>query len=502
MEATNRPPRSRVLHVTPELAPLVKLGGLGDVAGSLPRALREDGVDCRALLPAYPGVLDRVHDLGLPCRRVPQNLHVALNWRVYSGRLWRTDLDGVPVYLLEQPELFTDPQVYPGSMTCETVLPFLFLGAAALELAGAARWKPQILHLHDWPASTASVLLKWHRHYHRLAEEYDTVLTIHNLAHQGIVAHTGLDGWGFPKTCFSIEGLEFYGHVNLLKGGILAADAITTVSPRYSWDVQTHDGGMGLEGVLYASRGKLRGILNGIDYRIWNPAADPLIPAPYSAQDLAGKATCREELLRTCGWSAEGGPLLVFIGRLVEQKGIDLILASLDRLLAEGNRVVLIGSGHPLFRDRVSAAAQRHPGRMWTFTDFDERVAHQAYAGGDLLLMPSLFEPCGLSQLISMAYGTIPVARATGGLADTVIDADGSPDGTGFLFLDYDPGELIQAVRRAANAMGDPVRWGQIQQRAMTADFSWAQSARAYEDLYQDLLGYGPEEDFYREESP
>ena len=490
----------RALHVAPEMAPLVKLGGLGDVVGSLPGALRREGADCRVLLPAYPGVLDRVRDLGLPCRRVPRNLHVALNWRVYSGRLWRTEVDEVPVYLLEQPELFADPLVYPTVMTCETVLPFLFLGAATLELGAATGWKPQILHLHDWPAATAASLLRWHRHYHRVAEDYDTVLTIHNLAHQGIVAHTGLEGWGFPKTTFSIEALEFYGHVNLLKGGVLAADAITTVSPRYSWDVQTQDGGMGLEGVLYASRAKLRGILNGIDYRLWDPSRDPLLPASFSADHPEGKEACRAELLRTCGWEATDDPLLVFIGRLVEQKGIDLILAVLDRLLAEGNRVVLIGSGHSLFRDRVVAAAHRHPKRMWAFTDFDERVAHLAYAGGDLLLMPSLFEPCGLSQLISMAYGTIPVARATGGLADTVIDADGSPDGTGFLFLDYDPEELLRAVRRATGALRDPVRWRQIRDRAMRADFSWTQSAQAYGDLYRDLLGYGPDESFFQEE--
>ncbi|MCX7829042.1 MAG: glycogen synthase [Thermanaerothrix sp.] len=480
----------RVLHVTPEMAPLVKMGGLGDVVGSLPKALNSMGADCRVLMPNFKGISEKASSLSIKIVKCPNKVHAAINWRVYSGTILRTQVNGVKVYLLDQPELFSDLDAYPKSLTCEAVLPFIFLSMGALELGSALGWTPQVLHLHDWPAAPAASMLKWHRHYHKLRGQFETVLTIHNLAHQGIVSPGGLEGWGFNKNSFSVEGMEFYGHVNLLKGGIIASDRVTTVSPRYSWDIQTKEGGMGLDGVLFANRGKLSGILNGVDYDVWNPSVDPLIPSPYTTEDLSGKIKCRTKLLSSLGWDDTDDVLVAFVGRLVEQKGIDLILGALSKILAEPLRLVILGSGHPLFEERLRSEAKKHPQKIWVSTDFDESMAHRIYAGSDLMLMPSQFEPCGLSQLIAMAYGTIPVARATGGIADTVIDADGAEDGNGFLFIDYSPEEMMKALKRALSAMGDPKRRDKIRRNCMTADFSWRQSARAYMNIYEELLGY------------
>ncbi len=481
-----------VLHITPEMAPFAKQGGLGDVLGSLPKTLRRSGVDARVLLPCYPGVLERAEKEGFSCRKLSKTLNVALDWRVYSADVLQVEAFGVSIYLLEQAELFTNPEIYPDSLSPETVLPFVFLSLAALELPEVAGWKPQILHVHDWPTAILPAALKWHHYYRKMGEQYDVVMTIHNLAHQGIVDPKLLPTWGLEKDAFSIKGMEFYGQANLLKGGVLAADAITTVSPHYSWDIQTQDGGFGLHGVFNEMRHKLSGILNGIDYDVWNPATDRVLPANYAAADLAGKAECRRKLLEVTKMPDDGKPIMTFVGRLVQQKGVDILLAALDWTLIDNCRVVLLGSGMQQYVDMVREFQRSYPEYFWCCTDFDEDLAHLAYAGSDMLVMPSLFEPCGLSQMIAMAYGTIPIVRGTGGLADSVIDFDSSPDGTGFLFSDYNADELCQAMYRAFDVFEDKPRWDQAVQNAMRADFSWTASARTYIDLYNNLRNGDP----------
>jgi starch synthase len=483
------PIRPRILHVAPEMAPLAKMGGLGDVVQALPKALRQIGIDCRVLLPAYPCVLGNIEKNRLPLARMRASVHVSLEWRVFSARILRTVLEGVPVYLLEQPELFSNPSIYPVELDESSALPFAFLSLAALELSSATRWHPQIFHVHDWPASMLPVALRWHRHYRKMGLAVDTVLTLHNMAHHGILPEEALAGFGLDPASFGMDGLEFYGQVNLLKGGILASDAITTVSPRYSWEIQTKDGGMGLEGVLASQKRKIRGILNGIDTDVWNPGTDPALPAHYGAESAAGKAVCRAALLRRLGWEDDGTPLLLWVGRLVEQKGVDLLLSAAESLAGMGCRLLVIGSGHALYEDALRKAAERLEGRMWTYIGYSEETARLAYAGSDLFLMPSLFEPCGLSQLIALRYGTIPVARAVGGLADTIIDADGSQKGYGFLFSEYTADELVHAVERALVARADGKRWEEIVRRGMSLDFSWKSSAMAYANLYLELLG-------------
>ena len=486
--------RPRVLHVATEVAPLSKVGGLGDVVGSLPQALRDRGVDARILVPAYPQVFERIDRMGLKLTRVRRNICVALKWRVYSAKLWKTDLDGVPTYLLDNPGLFETPQIYPDVLTPETALPMAFLSYAALELPYVLNWKPHIFHGHDWPAALIPVALRWHKHYRSYQERYDTVTTIHNLAHQGILSASVLDEWALDRKSFNMEGLEFFGQANFLKGAIVASDMITTVSPRYSWEIQTHDGGMGLDGILSKSRDKLLGVVNGLDEKGWNPAEDPCLPASYGPEDLSGKAVCRAKLLETCGWKEDNSPILSFVGRLVEQKGVEIFLPVVEEILARGCRLVVVGSGFPLYERSLEDLSARFPDRLKAAIGFDEPLARLVYAGSDIFLMPSLFEPCGLSQLISLRYGTVPVVRAVGGLADTVIDVDGSEEGYGFLFADYESQELMAAVDRALSHYANTEGWQAIQRRGMSRDFSWSHSAGIYRDIYLKLLGFDEED--------
>lgn len=481
----------RVLHVSPEYAPLAQKGGLGDVAAALPKALRRNGIDARVLVPAWPGVLDYASEHGFLQDRPIGQISAAIDWRAWTAKLWEADINGTPVYILDQPDLFSDPNIYPEKMEAEDARPFIFHTYAALELAEAVKWKPQFLHAHDWPTATLPSALRWHRYYSKFSADYDAIFTIHNMAHQGIFDASGLEGWGFSPSSFSMlnpDTLEFYGQANLMKGALISADAISTVSPSYSWEIQSASGGFGLDGVIVAQKNKLRGIINGIDYDVWNPATDNHLIKNYSAEKMNGKKACREDLIARCGWQDDGRPIAAFIGRLAEQKGVEVMLSALDVLLENEVRAVIIGSGTDYYNRKLTDFAKRHCGRVQIIIGFNEEAAHRTYAGADILLMPSLFEPCGLSQLIAFAYGTIPVARATGGLSDTVFDADESLDGTGFLFTEYTSEELIKAVRRALSAKADTPRWHRIMTNAMKSDFSWGSSAKEYIELYKSVL--------------
>ena len=481
----------KVLHIAPECSPLAKKGGLGDVVGTLPKALKKQSIDARVLIPAWPGVLEKAEEIGRLKREPIGEISVALNWRAYTASVLEAKVNGLHIYLLDQPELFSDPCIYPEKLDAVTVLPFIFLSFAPFELLRLTGWKPQFLHAHDWTTAPVSAALKCHRYYSYFIGDYDTVFTIHNLAFQGIISPSVLEGWGFSPRAFSnldTDSLEYFGQVNMMKGAITTTEAFTTVSPNYSWDIQTPNGGLGLDGVIVAHKNKLRGIINGIDYDIWNPKTDSLLPANYSIGDMGGKEECRRALLKECGWKEDRRPILIFVGRLTEQKGIDIMLDAVRPFLAKKARFVIVGSGNDLYTRKVFEFRKEYPHSVHEILEFNEAKAHLAYAGGDMLLMPSLFEPCGLSQLIAFAYGTIPVARATGGLADTVIDADGSPDGTGFLFKDFSHEELQKAIDRALAAKDDGTRWDGIIRNAMGSDFSWDNSAKAYAELYRDIL--------------
>ncbi|MEG1641667.1 MAG: glycogen/starch synthase [Synergistaceae bacterium] len=481
----------KVLHVSPECSPLAKRGGLGDVVGSLPKALNEQSLDARVLMPAWSGVLETARKMNV-LNEVPLGqISIALNWRAWTATVYEAVIDGVTIYLLDQPELFYNPDIYPEDPEEDDALPFIFLSFASFELPKVAKWKPQFIHAHDWSVAAIPAALKWHKYYSKFSTDYDTLFTIHNIAHQGLFQQSVLHGWGFDDEAFSTfntETMEFYGQVNLMKGAIIACEGLTTVSPRYSWDIQLEEYGFGLDGVITTYRDKLHGILNGIDYDVWNPKTDKMIVSNYSKTNLRGKQVCREELLKMCKWKEDGRPILIFVGRLVEQKGIDIMLEVLESFIPDKVRVVIIGSGSDMYNRKVSSFENENTSSVFSVQEFNEKAAHTAYAGGDILLMPSAFEPCGLSQLIAFKYGTIPVARATGGLADTVIDADTSQDGTGFIFSDFATEELSMALERALNAKKDAKRWSNIIKNAMSSDFSWDKSAKDYINVYNSIL--------------
>ena len=442
----------RVLFVTPECAPLAKAGGLGDVSGALPDALRALGVRLDVLLPAYPGILEktqakpvaRFKELGLDCH------------------LFRKD----GLLLLDCPALYQRPgtpyQDAEGRDWPDNPLRFGVLSKAAATLAA----EYDLVHCNDWPTGLATVFL----------HGKPSLLTIHNLAFQGNFEPSWLARLGLSQQLFTAENLEFHGRLSFLKAGLVNATALNTVSPSYAREILGEEMGCGMQGVLQQRSGVLSGILNGIDTEVWNPAADPHLARHYDAESLEHKAANKAALRERLNLKTGDEPLLGFVGRLTHQKGADLIAAVAESLPAQ---LALLGSGERGIEDALRALAGRHPGRIAVTIGFDESLAHQIEAGADLFLMPSRFEPCGLNQMYSQRYGTPPVARATGGLADTV--ADGK---TGFLFEGL---ELGPAVQRALAAWREPARWRVMQRAAMARDFSWRSAARQYADLYSRL---------------
>ncbi|TMG74256.1 MAG: glycogen synthase GlgA [Betaproteobacteria bacterium] len=456
----------RVLFVTPECAPLTKTGGLGDVSAALPAALRAQGIDVRVLLPRY-----REIDLAGAEERA------------------RLRLLGTDVRLLEKSDylLIDAPALYDregspyqdgaGEDWPDNWLRFGVLSRAAALLAGGAsplEWRPEILHCNDWPTALAPVYL------HFGNGRAGAVMTVHNLAFQGIFDAALLERLELPPASFAIEGVEFYGRLSFLKGGLVYADAITTVSPTYAREIQGEEAGCGLDGVLRERRGVLRGIVNGIDAELWNPMNDALIAERYSWSSLERKGGNKAALQRRLNLAEEAAtPLLGTVCRFTHQKGIDLLCAAADELLELGAQVCVLGRGEREHETALAALAARHPQRIGVAIGFNEELAHLIEAGADLFLMPSRFEPCGLNQMYSQRYGTPPVARATGGLVDTIADGE-----TGFLFERAESAALVAAVRRALEVYREPRRWRELQRRGMARDFSWSAPARQYADLY------------------
>lgn len=479
----------KVLFVASELAPFSKVGGLGDVVGSLPAALRKLGQDVRVLTPSYGsvsgcgGVLDKVKKL-YSVKALPTPVVVALGGIPVYCAVYEALIDGVVVWFLECPEFFEE-NIYPSHLNAQTVSPFVLLSFAALEMYRSVGWKPDVFHCHDWPTAILPIALKWHKYYSAVYPGSKSVFTIHNLAHQGIfppedmLARTGID-----KSCFSTNAIEYYGNVNLLKGAIIASSHVTTVSPTYAREIQSPLGGANLDGVLRANTAKLSGILNGLDTTYWNPELDKKIPAAYSSSDMRGKAKNRAALVDECCWDDDGRPIVVCVSRLVEQKGFDIILSAMPELAESGARYVFLGSGSPYIEEGLTFAQSVHSQEVRFFRGYHEELSHLLYSGGDIFLMPSLFEPCGLSQLISMLYGTVPVARAVGGLADTIIDVTDGGKNNGFLFNEYSQDGMMWALNRAISLYGDKGAWKKLVMQGMLADFTWEKSALSYIDIY------------------
>ncbi len=473
----------QILFVASEVAPWSKTGGLGDVAGALPRALAARGHAVHVVAPRY-GSVDAAA-AGFERR------DGALRVRGEPTALWVKD--GRPtVHLVEHERYFGGRRgLYGegGDDYGDNAERFAWFSRAALAVPGALRLRPRIVHANDWQAGLCPWLLRHEHAQDPALSGARSVFTIHNLAYQGVFPKDVVPFLGLPWDAFRLDALEFHDQLSFMKAGLSFADSITTVSPTYAKEILTPEGGHGLDPVLRHRREDLHGILNGIDVDAWDPARDPHLPAHYGARDLAGKAACKAALQRELGLPVRPDvPLVGMVSRLADQKGIDLVAASLEALLARDLQLAVLGSGSRAYEEAFSRAAREQPSQVATRIGFDEPLAHRIEAGADGFLMPSRFEPCGLNQMYSLRYGTPPVVRAVGGLEDTVEDFDGWNRGTGFKFRAYAPQALLLAVRRALDAWRDRRAWRGLVLRGMAQDFSWDRSARSYEALYEQLV--------------
>jgi starch synthase len=473
-----------VVMAASEAVPFAKTGGLADVVGALPGALRRLGVDVSIILPAYRSISQDRFSL----RRTDWHLQVPVSDRtVTAGVLESRTENGVPVYLIEADQYFARTALYgtPEGDYPDNAERFAFFGRAIPALL-AHLGAVNVLHCHDWQTALAPLFLRLDPARYPGLENVRTVLTIHNLGYQGLFWQLDWHLLNLDRRYFNPDCLEFYGKINYLKGGIVSADAITTVSPTYAREIQTAEFGCGLEGVLVARRNALTGILNGVDYAEWNPEHDPHIVQHYSAEDLAGKASCKADVQAAVGLPMRAEePLIGIVSRLAAQKGFDLLSQVAPALLQWPLQMVVLGSGDTVYQELLTALAQRHKERLAVRVAFDNGLAHKIEAGSDMFLMPSHYEPCGLNQIYSLRYGTIPVVRCTGGLADTISDFDpATGNGTGFQFAPYTREALMACVERALDAYHNPKVWRQLIRNAMQADFSWDRSAQTYTDLY------------------
>ncbi len=480
--------RLRILYATSECAPLVKTGGLGDVAGALPSALRRIGLDARVLLPGYPAVLSALTDARAAARIDAHALLPA------AGVLEAKLPQGTPAWVIDCPALYDRPggpyQDAAGIEWDDNPLRFGMLSRVAAMLGARqspVAWRAQVVHANDWQTGLAPA-------YAALAgdDAIPSVMTIHNLAFQGTFAPHWVAELGLPSSSFAVDGVEYYGRFSFLKAGLFYANAITTVSPTYAEQIQHEDLGMGLHGLLAGRRDVLTGILNGIDSAVWDPASDPAIPERYTAATLTRKAASKRALQMRFGLEPRAGvPLLGAVTRLSPQKGIDLLLEVADAVLALPAQMIVVGTGESALEQRVRALASAHPQNMATFIGFDESLAHLVEAGADAFVMPSRFEPCGLNQMYSQRYGTPPIVHATGGLDDSVVDCTAQTlaagTATGFKFSPPSAAALMAAIARCAAAYRDPPVWRALQRNGMARDFGWNASAQAYAAIYERL---------------
>ena len=477
----------RVLFATSELAPLIKTGGLADVSAALPVALRKQGEDVRVLLPGYPKVLAALPTLETVA--VFTSLPAYPEARLLSGIL----ADGVPIYVIECPELFQRGggpyQDEHGHDWIDNPIRFGLLSKIAAVLGSAEsplEWRPEVVHCNDWQTGLTPAYLSL------AAEAAPCVMTIHNLAFQGMFpAHTIMNV-GLPWQCFQPNGVEFYGHLSFMKAGLFYSKHITTVSPSYAQEIQTDELGFGLQGLLRTRSGDLTGILNGIDNVEWNAAQDHHLPAAYTIDDLSGKAINKAKLQQRMGLHVDADtPLFGLVSRFTHQKGLDLVLEIAPQLVASGAQLVLLGSGDAEMQRQVLELVHQHSGSISAYVGFDEALSHQIEAGADLFLMPSRFEPCGLNQMYSQRYGTPPIVHATGGLIDSVVNCRAATlatgEASGFVFDEMSALELMRTAQRALKVYRDKKMWHAVQTNGMKKDFGWQKSAEMYQAIYARL---------------
>jgi starch synthase len=474
-----------VLFVASEATPFCKTGGLADVIGSLPNALGNCEIDARTILPRYRDLkisgakLETIAELSIPFDGVLQR---ATLQRAVSIRNSKFKIQN---YFIDAPQYFNRARLYDYD---DDVLRFGFFCRAVLEslpiLAAQENFTPAILHGHDWHSGLLPVYAQTTQN-----KNLKTVFTIHNLVYQGLAPKEFLPRLGLDWSLFNYHQLEFYGQINSLKSGLVFSDEITTVSPTYAREIQTPQFGAGLEGVLAEYAHQLQGILNGIDYQKWSPRTDKFLAANYDWESVDGKRECKRDLLNVAGLPQDGStPVIGIVSRLSSQKGLDLIASALPDLLALDCRLIILGAGDEYYTTLLKNLGKRFAGRAaFEIGEYNEALAHKIYAGSDLFLMPSQYEPCGLSQMIALAYGTIPIVRATGGLADTIINFDAlSGSGNGFVFEKYNTQAMLDAIREAIECYHSP-HWKTLLRNALASDFSWDASARKYAELYRRL---------------
>jgi starch synthase len=499
----------RILVASSEVIPYAKTGGLADVCGSLPRALEKRGLQPAVILPLHRAARISKDDV----RPTDHILQVPLGDRIVPGRIWRSTLPDsrVPVWLIEQVDFFDrdDPKQkrglyqYADESGHKRDYPdngrrFAFFGKAVLEACRVLDYWPDVLHINDWQTGLVPVFLRESAPPNSRFQSMRTLFTLHNLAYQGVFPRSVFDETGLPDRLFHWQLLEYYDQLNFLKSGIVYADWLNTVSPTYAKEIHQTNLGCGLQGILTERRDRLSGIMNGIDYEVWDPATDSKITAHFSPSAIdPGKSQCKAALQSELGIAKEPrAPLLAVIARLVEQKGIELVLKAAEQLLAQNVQLVVLGDGDARYQDQLRQLEARHRNAVRVVLTFDEDLAHRIEAGADIFLMPSVYEPSGLNQLYSLKYGTVPVVRVTGGLADSVVDTDekslANGTATGFRFQAISGTALRETVERALQIYHNhPEVWRQIQRNGMTQDWSWNRSAGEYEGLYRKLVALG-----------
>jgi starch synthase len=484
----------QVLFVSPEVVPFAKTGGLADVAGSLPKALKKLGCDVRVVMPLYR----MVREGNFPLKKTVEGIRVQVGGRAVEVDIYESTLaEGLPVYFIERDEFFDRSNLYGTSRGdyFDNDQRFVLFCQATLALAPLISFQPDIFHGHDWQTGLIPAYLHFLRARDPFWAHTASLFTIHNIAYQGMFDPDIIPLAGLPWETYSPSGLEFWGSVNLLKSGIVYSQIINTVSRKYGLEIQNEEYGYGLEGILSYRRKDLFGIVNGVDYESWDPKTDPLIAASFQADDLSGKKACKIDLLKQFNLSEErqAYPLLGVISRLADQKGFDLLAAVMDRLIEKEVTLVVLGTGEEKYHQLFSELAAKVPQKIGLRLAYDNTLAHKIEAGSDMFLMPSRYEPCGLNQIYSLKYGTIPIVRATGGLDDTIQSFQArDQSGTGFKFQEYQAEAFWQSLEEALQTYEIPHLWRALMRNALSQDFSWEHSAREYLRLYQlarDRLG-------------
>jgi starch synthase len=480
-----------VLFVTPEAVPFAKTGGLADVAGALPKFLKALGCDLKVIMPYYRVVKES----GLPLQYLGQEIEVPIGDEILRADIYQGQLNqDIPVYFIGRDEFFDREYLYstPRGDYFDNAERFIFFSKAVFALCQLMSFSPAIIHHHEWQTGLIPAYLRSSYQNDPLFSHSAVVFTIHNIAYQGVFKKEKFRLTGLPIEMYNPEGIEFWERINFMKAGIVYADVINTVSQKYSEEIQTYEYGYGLEGILRKRKEALYGILNGVDYQDWDPSHDPYLIAGYNPQDLSGKRECKKDLLKAFDLpsSLENFPLLGMISRLADQKGFDLLAEILDELFTLDIGFVLLGTGEQKYHDLFTEVSRKYPQKAGIRIAYDDRLAHKIEAGADFFLMPSKYEPCGLNQIYSLKYGTIPIVRATGGLDDTIVNyAPATGKGNGFKFVRYDAKEFLNQMKVAIGFYSQPGHWKQLLRNAMAADFSWQRSAEAYLRLYRKALG-------------